>query len=1153
MGDEIKGNEIIQDNHLDNAVKSTKELIKFYETLDEKIKATAKTAKKGLGGVDPNSAKGIQQVNAEVANSIKLRKAQIDINKKRQQLQREEIKTNELIANQTKKAIANKKREDAADQKRLKTIRDSNSAYKKQSKELADLSRRFKDLSIAGRGSGKVARGLLVDIKKLNAGLVKADAATGKFGRNVGNYPKALGKASIGLKKFAGALGLTSGIFLLVNGLKDAVKLVAAFEQANANLASILGTTKSGITALTEDAKRLGSTTSFTASQIVELQTELAKLGFSKKQILESTEAIQGLAAAVGVDLAEAAAVAGATLGGFGLEASETQRVTDVMAKSFSSSALDMEKFRESMKTAAPAAAAVGVSIEETTALLGILANSGISGSKAGSSLKATFIELNAAGLTLEEGLSKVANSQDKLGTATKLVGKLAATSFLVLAEGTEATAELTEALENSGGAAKEMADTQLDTLTGSLTLLSSAYEGFILSLEDGDGEIAKWVRTTIDATTVLFNFLGGIEQTDEALESLRFGDTIVKVKNFIDTWKVAFESVENFVDAMKDTVDILTLIITFGLVENVSDDFLGLADSVEKYGAEQREAVRITAAAQFGIKKLTASVTEYTVKEQSRITALAEGNLTQEQRNALIEDLNAKYPELLVNYDLENLSQEDAIRLNKELQIEIINTAILKQKALALTFLDNEAQKEQDRINKITNSATKKRAQEQLDFEIKRQSGRIDAVEEETRIRLGLKKIIDDTNDSEDEGLDNIEDSNITGKGKKGKGKKRDISTAADEEEARLTKIRLKRIAAEKKRLADENDDFNEFLNEKERLETAHLERVLTDQELEENAVRDKYFNLIEQAIKYNKDTALLEEARQAELQDIQDRADENRRLEQEKSDKEAEEERLKQQKQNLETTVEIFKIATDAISDNLDAKIEKSKLKLTESEGAVERLEARASEGFVDAEQSIKAEKQKIANEKENIDKLEKRKRDLLIVVAGLELLSQKINSGDTNATASASSDLNGFLSGLEGAFGGTDINVGQHFGNSIAISGDKDTHVGKFHKDEKILSVKNSRKIQSMHQDDITKGALMLQNGEFMAGKAVNNVITKNVFDDNRMVSAISKNTEAINNIDIPVRNSDYNALTKMFKDQVKTKNKTINTYRKVNNMM
>ena len=205
MGDEIKGNEIIQDNHLDNAVKSTKELIKFYETLDEKIKATAKTAKKGLGGVDPNSAKGIQQVNAEVANSIKLRKAQIDINKKRQQLQREEIKTNELIANQTKKAIANKKREDAADQKRLKTIRDSNSAYKKQSKELADLSRRFKDLSIAGRGSGKVARGLLVDIKKLNAGLVKADAATGKFGRNVGNYPKALGKASIGLKKFAGA------------------------------------------------------------------------------------------------------------------------------------------------------------------------------------------------------------------------------------------------------------------------------------------------------------------------------------------------------------------------------------------------------------------------------------------------------------------------------------------------------------------------------------------------------------------------------------------------------------------------------------------------------------------------------------------------------------------------------------------------------------------------------------------------------------------------------------------------------------------------------------------------------------------------------------------------------------------------------------
>jgi len=143
------------------------------------------------------------------------------------------------------------------------------------------------------------------------------------------------------------------------------------------------------------------------------------------------------------------------------------------------------------------------------------MANAGIFGSRAGNALKNTFIELNKKGLTLAEGLEKVQNSENKLGTATKLVGKIAATSFLVLAEGTETTKELTTELQNAGGAAKEMADTQLDTLTGATTRMSSAWEGFILSLEDGDGVIAKVLRGAIDLATEFLEVLTNLSLTN--------------------------------------------------------------------------------------------------------------------------------------------------------------------------------------------------------------------------------------------------------------------------------------------------------------------------------------------------------------------------------------------------------------------------------------------------------------------------------------------------------------------------------------------------------------------------------------------------------------------------------------------------------------
>lgn len=158
--------------------------------------------------------------------------------------------------------------------------------------------------------------------------------------------------ATGGIRAMTAAL-LSSGvgavvvaIGALVGGISGLINKSKEFDKAFSNLAAVTGKTKDEIASLKENAKDLGATTAFTATQVLELSTEFAKLGFSTTEILNASEATLDLAAAAGVDLAEAATVAGSTLRGFGLDTEETQRVVDVMAKSFTSSALDMEKFK---------------------------------------------------------------------------------------------------------------------------------------------------------------------------------------------------------------------------------------------------------------------------------------------------------------------------------------------------------------------------------------------------------------------------------------------------------------------------------------------------------------------------------------------------------------------------------------------------------------------------------------------------------------------------------------------------------------------------------------------------------------------------------------------------------------------------------------
>ena len=229
--------------------------------------------------------------------------------------------------------------------------------------------------------------------KDLNKGTVAAKGLSGSL-KGVG---ASANLATGGIKAMTMALlssgvgALVVGLGSLVAGLGSVISKSTEFEKALSTLEAVTGSSKAEIGQLSDLAKELGSTTAFTASQVVELQTELAKLGFKTDDIKNSTAAILDLAASLDVGLGEAAEFSGSLVKSFGLKTQDTQRIVDVMAKSTSSSALSFSSLRESLKLVAPVSKATGVSIEKTTALLGVLADRGLKGSIAGTGLAKTL------------------------------------------------------------------------------------------------------------------------------------------------------------------------------------------------------------------------------------------------------------------------------------------------------------------------------------------------------------------------------------------------------------------------------------------------------------------------------------------------------------------------------------------------------------------------------------------------------------------------------------------------------------------------------------------------------------------------------------------------------------------------------------------
>jgi TP901 family phage tail tape measure protein len=308
-------------------------------------------------------------------------------------------------------------------------------------------------------------------------------------------------------KRFGPAAAVTAVLTIAIVKLGQAIQFVnrvsIEFEKTMSQVRAIVRPSAGEFAALTEEAKRLGGATVFSASEAGQAFVELGKLGFTTEQILASTGDVLNIAAASMTELGRAAEVTAGTVKQFGLDVSDSKRVTDVMAESFSSSALDMERFAESMKFAGVQAANTGVSLETTTAALGILADRQISGSQAGTALRRVLLELgNANGkaakligradfatLSFTEKLKLLQDKNLSPDKIQKTFGLLASTAATVLIKAPEQVEALTGKLNEAEDAAKNMSDTMLDNVAGAQKILEANSEALGIALGEAFGE----------------------------------------------------------------------------------------------------------------------------------------------------------------------------------------------------------------------------------------------------------------------------------------------------------------------------------------------------------------------------------------------------------------------------------------------------------------------------------------------------------------------------------------------------------------------------------------------------------------------------------------------------------------------------------------
>ena len=530
---------ITPDNSITNLIAQLDELIAKYDSAKSKIQGAAAEAAKSMQNLSGATEQQRQQITLLTEQSDKLAReyektnvAERETYRRRQEVisaVKEEQRVDKLLVELNNSAVGSYNRLSA--QYRLNKIR-------------------LNEMTAEQRRNTEEGKKLETETRLIYEEMSRLQQATGKYTLEVGHYQNALkglpgpigqvvsgftnmktqlttiGGSSLpvaqkALQGFTTVMSGTIGLIMIfVRQLTGSAQVLREFEQANANLSTILGTTREEMKALTDSALMLGRTTEYTARQVTELQTELAKLGFGQGSIIAMQKSVLQFATAVGTNLADAASVAGSTLRAFNLTSAQTEEVLATLAVATNNSALTFDRIQTSIGTVFPVANAFGLTVKDTTALLGALANAGFDASSAATATRNIILKLADSNGKLAKSLGgsvktfdeiidaliKLRKSGVDLNDALEMTDKRSVAAFSALLSGAESARELRVSLEEVSGELERIEKERLNTVEGATKLLKSAWEGLTLAFQNSNGAI----KDTIEWLTRL---IGKVQQ----------------------------------------------------------------------------------------------------------------------------------------------------------------------------------------------------------------------------------------------------------------------------------------------------------------------------------------------------------------------------------------------------------------------------------------------------------------------------------------------------------------------------------------------------------------------------------------------------------------------------------------------------------------
>lgn len=337
---------------------------------------------------------------------------------------------------------------------------------------------------------------------------------------------------------------MTKNLTVPIAGAGAAVVGVAAkFESAMSEVAAISGASGDELQALTEKAQEMGATTKFSASESAAALKYMAMAGWDTEAMLNGINGVMQLAAASGEDLASTSDIVTDAMTAFGMSADQSTRFANVLAQAANRSNTSVALMGETFKYVAPVAGALGYSIEDASVAIGLMANSGIKGSQAGTSLKnvltnlakptdqvQSYMDKLSISLTDSAGKVKPLNQllnemrggfnslteAEKAEYAAGIAGKEGMSGLLAIVNASQTDFDnLTEAINNSNGAAQNVADTMMDNLGGQLTILKSTLEGIAISFGN---ILLPAVKKVVSSLQDFLNWLNGLTDGQKQL-----------------------------------------------------------------------------------------------------------------------------------------------------------------------------------------------------------------------------------------------------------------------------------------------------------------------------------------------------------------------------------------------------------------------------------------------------------------------------------------------------------------------------------------------------------------------------------------------------------------------------------------------------------